>query len=179
MSQTNSAKLIETLLLCLDPTAKQSLRTSLKQQKLKLKLTIPSEFNYASLLDELDYKEFEQSIYSYLLTFARNNNFIVRRSSMEPPSHKSFYNHVHLIAKSLFALFMRQSSTFKSLIVDKFCDYSDLPLHEIQLQQQPNSLLPALCNGILEFTVKICDFENEALVNRSIANVIVSQRGPV
>jgi hypothetical protein len=197
LSKINSVRLIETLLLCLDPGAKQSLRTSLKQQKLKL--IIPnksSSFDYASLLTELDYKELENSIYHYLLDSFNNHNnrFITSISSTMGP----LLEHVHLISKNLFMLFMKKSSKIESLIIDKFGDYSDLPIIEIQQQRRSNilskikklhlnyyessdifdflRLLPSLCNDLIEFTVNVHDFENEALINRSIADVIISQK---
>ncbi|RIA99565.1 hypothetical protein C1645_747131 [Glomus cerebriforme] len=185
LSQENSIKLIRTLLLCLDTTTKQMLRALLKDGR-PITNIIPNEsplFNYASLMNELDYKEFEISIQSYLLNFMSNLSI----------------EHIHLIAKSLFILIMRTGSTFRSLIIDKFSeDYANLPITEIQLQRKSNylsritklnlnyyessdifdflRLLPTICNDLLEFTVTICDFENEALVNRSVADVISSQR---
>ncbi|RGB34974.1 hypothetical protein C1646_742509 [Rhizophagus diaphanus] len=201
LSKINSVKLIETLLLCLDPAAKQSLRASLKQQKLKLIITNKSSsFDYASLLIEIDYKELEKSIHFYLLESFNNNNnnnnrFISPRSTTVDP----LLEHVHLLSKNLFMLFMKKSSKIESLIINKFGEFSDLPIIEIQQQRKSNilsritklhlnyyessdifdflRLLPSLCNDLIEFNINIIDFENEALIHRSIADVIISQRG--
>ncbi|CAG8660004.1 15929_t:CDS:1 [Funneliformis caledonium] len=205
LSPANSVKLIETFITCFDTITQKSLKTSLKRQKIKFIISNkPPLCNYATLLGELCYRELEKSIHHYLCHLHMNSinhrSSIMRRSSKGSPSLQSLYPQIHLIANNLFLLFIQKSTVLESLIIDKYCDYSKLPnpdeIFQQQLQQNYLSQitklglnyyetsnifdflkeLPESCKDLLEFNVRICEYENEALVNESIAKVINSQR---
>ncbi|CAI2166775.1 11693_t:CDS:2 [Funneliformis geosporum] len=204
LTPVNSVKLIETFILCLDSITQKSLKKSLKRQKIKFIISNkPPLCNYATLLGELSYGDLEKSIHHYLCHLHMNSKIrtsIMRKSSKGPPSLQSIYPQIELISKNLFLLFIQKSTVLESLSIDKYCDYSDLPAPDEIFQRplQQNYLsqitklqlnyyetsnifdflkeLPETCKDLLEFDVRICEFENEALVNKSIANVITSQR---
>ncbi|CAI2191632.1 8914_t:CDS:1 [Funneliformis geosporum] len=185
----NRCKLIHTYLACLDRQENLGLNSLLRHYNIEIPETRQPIFNYAMWLEEFSYKQLEMAVHSTIHIWC-NKTFTSR--------HKE--DQILLITTTLCKLFMRQSNSLKSFIIDKYFSHSDIPqvstfaftqpglsqltrfqidyskpmtINTIQLVES----LPALCSNILCLDIKFHKYEYNLDMNKAISRIIRTQKG--
>ncbi|CAG8709251.1 10866_t:CDS:1, partial [Funneliformis mosseae] len=186
LSPENRCKLIHTYLACLDREENLGLNSLLRPYNIEIPDTRQPIFNYPMWLEEFSYKQLEMAVHSTIHIWC-NKTFTSR--------HKE--DQILLITTTLCKLFMRQSNSLKSFIIDKYFSHSDIPqvstfaltlpglsqltrfqidyskpmtINTIQLVE----ILPALCSNIRCLDIKFHKYEYN--LDKAISRIIRTQK---
>ncbi|CAG8621982.1 19985_t:CDS:1 [Gigaspora margarita] len=166
-------------------------KTTLNNYLMPYNISIPDLdrplYNYPMFLEEFSYKNVETAVYSCICRW-NTEEFVARNRE----------DQILVLASTLCQLFMRNSTSLKTFIIDKFLNHSDLPDCFIFNSGQPGlrnisnlsidctkpmmentirllELIPSLCKKIRCLEVKILFFENNTDIIQAIIKIIRAQ----
>ncbi|CAG8597505.1 8554_t:CDS:1 [Dentiscutata erythropus] len=183
----NRYKFMLIYLASLTTQEKAALNASLRPYNITIPDLDPPLYNYPMFLEEFSYRNVETAVYSCICRW--NTEEFVARNREEQ---------ILVLASTLCQLFMRNSKSLKTFIIDKFLNHSDLPDCSIFSSGQPGlrnisnlsidctkpmmentirllELIPSLCKKIRCLDVKILFFENNTDIIQAIIKIIRAQ----
>ncbi|CAG8462924.1 31230_t:CDS:2 [Racocetra persica] len=187
LTPENRYKFMLIYLSSLTVQEKTALNVSLKPYNITIPDLAPPLYNYPVFLEEFSYRNVELAVYSCICRW-NTEDFVARNREEQ----------ILVLASTLCQLFMRNSKSLKTFIIDKFLNHSDLPDCSIFSSGQPGlrnisnltidctkpmmentirllEMIPSLCKNIHCLDVKLLFFENNTEVIQAIIKIIRAQ----